>query len=311
MSRRLPVPPVAPWGAHVVRACIPAALALSLSACVPRDADPPARDEAAVAEAPDVGVEEAVWSPDGRRLAVTWTEGGRTRLVGLFGPADGTPPEVGTGLPLADGEAGWASWAPDGLWIAYAAGPGGARDIHRARPDGTGAQALTDSESDDYDPAYSPDGRTLAFVSDRDGGVAKLFVMPAGGGEARLATELPGPVRRPVWAPDGRRLAVEVQEELDKVIYFVAAEGGNWGRFMPGAQPSWSPDGDRVLFVERDSLFWRPEDGSGRRFLSADAFAPRVSPDGAWLAFVRREGASQALFLMRLETMSVTRITPP
>lgn len=309
MPRRLPVPPSGPWRAPGCGVCIPAALLLSMAACAPPDADPPGAD--AVAVAPEAGVEEAVWSPDGRRLAVTWTQGGRARLVGLFGPADGQPPAEGTGLPLADGEAGWASWAPDGLWIAFAAGEAGARDVHRARPDGTGAENLTASGSDDYDPAYSPDGRTLAFVSDRDGGVAKLFLMRAGGGEPRLAAELPGPVRRPVWAPDGRRLAVEVAEELEPAIYFVAPEGANWGRFMPGAQPSWSPDGERVLFVERDTLFWRPAEGGSRRFLAAGASAPRVSPDGAWLAFVRREGASRALFLMDLKTSTVTRITPP
>lgn len=311
MTRRLPVPPTSPWGPAAARAGIPAALVLLLGACAPRDADPPAADAAMVAAASDVGVEEAVWSPDGRRLAVTWTEGGRTRLVGLFGPADGQPPAEGTGLPLADGEAGWASWAPDGLWIAFAAGEAGGREIHRARPDGTGAENLTSAASDDYDPAYSPDGRTLAFVSDREGGVAKLYLMPAGGGEARLAAELPGPVRRPVWAPDGRRLAVEVAEDLESAIYFVAPEGGGWGRFAPGAQPSWSPEGDRVLLTQRDSVFWRPAAGGSRRFLLADASAPRVSPDGGWLAFVREDGAARALFLMDLETMAVTRISSP
>lgn len=308
MTRRLPVPPIFPWGPAAARAGISAALVLLLAACVLPDADPPADGAAVVAEAPDVGPEEAVWSSDGRRLAVTWTEGGRTRLLGLFGPADGQPPAEGTGLPLADGEAGWASWAPDGLWIAYAAGTRGARDIHRARPDGTGAEALTGTESDDYDPAYSPDGRTLAFVSDRDGGVAKLYLMPAGGGEARLAAELPGPVRRPVWAPDGRRLAVEVAEASELVTYFVAPEGGGWGRFMPGAEPAWSPDGERVLFVERDTIFWRLAAGGSRNLLVPDATAPRVSPDGKWLAFVREDGASRALFLMDLETKAVTRI---
>lgn len=292
-------------GAHVSGWAVAALLLPGCLAPAPEGDGGDARPEAA---AEPGGVEEAVWSADGRRLAVTWAQPGGTRLVGLFGPVDGAPPQQGTGLPLADGEAGWGSWAPDGLWVAYAAGPEGARDIHRARPDGTGAEALTGSESDDFDPAYSPDGRTLAFVSDRDGGVPRLHVMPAGGGEARLLADLGGPVRRPMWAPDGRRLAVQVTEAGEEVIYLVAADGGGWGRLGAGSLPAWAPAGDRVAFMENDSLFWRPVDGGLRRFIVPDGAAPRFSPDGDWLAFVRSEGASGALYLLHLETMTATRV---
>jgi len=284
--------------------------ALALAACTPESAPDEGAPAASAAAAESVA--EAVWSADGRRLAVTWTLGAHARLMGLFGPADGTPPPESTGLPLAqDGDAGWASWSPDGLWVAYAAGGEGSRDIHRVRPDGTGAESLASDPADDFDPAYAPDGRTLAFVSTRGGGAPVLHVMDAAGGEARMLADLGGPVRRPMWSPDGRRLAVQVTEAGEEVVYLVSADGSGWGRLGPGRLPAWFPDGERVAFTENDSIFWRPAEGGPRRFLAAGGTAPRPSPDGRWLAFVRGTPPASALYLLDLESGTETRITPP
>lgn len=278
--------------------------------CVPAPSDSPDAG-GATEEAPPVdAVLDAAWSADGRRLAVTWAQGDRSRLVGLFGPHDGAPPAEGSGLPLASGEAGWASWSPDGLWVAYAAGPEGSRDLVRARPDGTGAERLTDDPGDDYDPAFSPDGRTLAFVSTRGGGTPRLHVMDAGGGEARVLADLGGPVRRPSWSPAGRTLAVEVGEAEGPVIYVVTADGSGTGRIGTGKSPAWFPDGRRLVFTENDSLFWRPTDGGLRRLLLPDARAGRPSPDGRWVAFVRGDGTRAGLYLLDTGTGDTTRITP-
>lgn len=288
-----------------MRSALALALALPLAACA-GDANP----EAVPATAPVEVVAEAVWSADGRRLAATWTLGDRSRLMGLFGPAEGAPPAVGSGLPLAQGDAGWATWAPDGLWVAYAAGRAGSRDIRRVRPDGMGEESLTSGPADDYDPAYSPDGRTLAFVSTRDGGTPKLFAMDAGGGEARLLADLPGPVRRPMWAPDGSRLAVQVSEGGEDVIYLVSADGMGSGRLGTGSLPAWFSDGERVAYAEHDSLFWRSADGGLRQLIVAGGSAPRPSPAGRWVAFARTDGAGSALWLLDVLTGSEARITP-
>lgn len=285
-------------------------VAVAAAGCVDTDPTPGGDGPADVTAGADA-VLEAVWSADGRRLAATWRQGDRTRLVGLFGPVDGTPPEQGSGLPLAQGDAGWATWSPDGLWVAYAAGAEGARDIVRARPDGTGPEPLAQDPADDFDPAYAPDGRRLAFVSTRDGGTPKLHLMDADGGNVRLLADLGGPVRRPAWSPDGRLLAVQLTDRGEEAVYVVSATGSGWGRLGPGELPAWRPDGTGVVYTESDSLFWRPSEGGARRFLAADARAGRPSPDGRWMAFVRGGALDAALYLVDLETGVETRITPP
>jgi len=284
-------------------------LAVLAAACVDTDPAPGGGpDDDAAAPAVDA-VEEAVWSADGRRLAATWREGERTRLVGLFGPADGAAPDPARGLPLSEGDAGWGTWSPDGLWVAYAAGSPGGRDVVRARPDGTGPENLTQNSADDFDPAYSPDGRTLAFVSTRDGGVPRLHVMDADGGDPRLLADLGGPVRHPAWSPDGSRLVVQVSGGGEDVIWVVTADGRGTGRVGPGTLPAWFPDGG-IAFTESDSVFWRPAEGGLRRLLVPDARAGRPSPDGRWMTFVRGTPARAALYLLDVQSGDTAAITP-
>ena len=87
-------------------------------------------------------------------------------------------------------------------------------------------------------------------------------------------------------------------------------DGSGWGRLGTGLLPAWFPDAERVVYAEHDSIFWRPADGGLRHFVVAGGSAPRPSPNGRWLAFVR-VGAAPALYVMNLESGTETRITPP
>ena len=87
--------------------------------------------------------------------------------------------------------------------------------------DGSGVARLTDSEATDADPAWSPDGRRIAFASDRDGG-SNIYVMNAdGSGVARLTDSSAGDYG-PAWSPDGRRIAFASERDGDaRNIYMV------------------------------------------------------------------------------------------
>lgn len=290
---------------------IVAALAvLPQGACAPDAApEPEPETTTAIPEAPPDVVESAVWSADGRRLAVAWTRGQRTRIYGLLAPFDSTPPEPSPGLPITSGEGTSPSWSPDGLWLAFATGG----EIVRVRPDGTGPENLTGDPADDGEPAWAPGGAHIAFVSTReDGETPRVWIMGAGGADPRpLSARPPGAEHAPAWSPDGRRLAFAVGEGARTSVWVAAVDEGDGVRVAVGGEPAWSHDGGTLYYARSDSLFARAPVGpeGSDRFL-AEGRAPAASPNGLWLSFVRGDPPSAALYLLDLRNGTVSRITP-
>jgi dipeptidyl aminopeptidase/acylaminoacyl peptidase len=84
----------------------------------------------------------------------------------------------------------------------------GLTDLWLWSADGKVERALTTNPASDSSPLFSPDGQSLAFVSQRNGDSApQLYVMPLAGGEATRVTNVPTGVAQPMWFPDGKRLA--------------------------------------------------------------------------------------------------------
>ncbi len=83
-----------------------------------------------------------------------------------------------------------------------------------ARWDGSENRALTSGETTESHPRWSPDGKTLAFLSGRtdEHKDAQLWLLPLGGGEAEKITELKGGIDDFAWAPDSKRLALVVHD---------------------------------------------------------------------------------------------------
>jgi len=156
---------------------------------------------------------------------------------------------------------------------------------------------FTAGEKRDGSPRWSPDGRWLAFVSNRgdDKAQAQIYVIPAEGGEARKLTDLKESAADVVWSPDSTRLAFtsrvrdeayEEEEErkrkprrftrllqkLDNVgwtgdrrahVFVVDVEGGEPRRLTEGdcedGAPAWSPDGTRIVFAANRGERWDTE----------------------------------------------------
>jgi len=165
-----------------------------------------------------------------------------------------------TRLTYASGLESSPSLSPDGEFVAYAAIDGGDRDIFILRVGGQRSINLTeDSGAEDVHPAFSPDGRQIAFRSERAGG--GLFVMGATGESIRRLTEFGD---NPAWSPDGAQIVFATEGESDphareKVseLWVVAAAGGEPRRIFGGdaVMPAWSPGGYRIAF-------WRINQGT-------------------------------------------------
>lgn len=103
------------------------------------------------------------------------------------------------------------AWSPDGANLAYVlASPDGVANKYRRTiwlRRGTAApRRFSAGTGSDRTPVWSPDGQTLAFVSNR-GGDAQIYLIAIDGGEAEALTAVPTGASSPVWSPDGRFIA--------------------------------------------------------------------------------------------------------
>jgi Tol biopolymer transport system component len=112
-------------------------------------------------------------------------------------------------------------------------------------------------------PAWSPDGRTIVFVSWSDGN-GEIYAMDADSSSPRNLTQDPAQDVRPAWSPNGRRIAFVTRRDGNSEVYVMNADGGekrNLTRDRANDDfPTWSPDGRKLAFV-RGRLHGNPVPG--------------------------------------------------
>ena len=183
--------------------------------------------------------------------------------------------------------------SPDGAIVAYVASRADLQDdatkstIWLVSADGGEPRQFTTGERDSA-PRWSPDGRTLAFLSDR-AGKPQIFLLPAGGGEARKLTDLPDGAGVPVWSPDGASIAFTARVETETAPAD-PKERERWARRPRHVTTTaYKADGAGFIFDKRSRIFVVPvADGEARPLtgLAINATDPTWSPDGQTVAFV-------------------------
>ncbi len=205
--------------------------------------------------------------------------------------------------------------------IAYAHGYGNTSDIFVIEPGDAAPRNLTNLRGSDSDPAWSPDGESIAFSSRRGGG-EDIYVMDADGANVRQLTFGMGAIL-PSWTPDGSQIVftgVAPGEVSNLDLWIVATDGGEPRRLTtdPGVDnhPDWSPDGSKIVFTSDRNLYFNlytiDADGTGETRIT-DAqwndLNPAWSPDGSQIAFERDTDFSGDIFVADADGSNIQNLT--
>jgi Tol biopolymer transport system component len=258
---------------------------------------------------------QPAWVPDGTAVLVTCGTVGDSRVlrVNLHGRA----PEPVAGL-------GQNAGAPSirGHRMVFLEGASSHGDIWSApgrassSPDDP-PRKLIASSRDDRQPAYSPDGRKIAFESNRSG-VGNIWVCGSDGSNPVQLTSFTALSGTPNWSPDGRRIVFDSAVGGDWDLYVIEAEGGTPRNLTedPGIDfvGSWSRDGRFVYFSSLRSgtrEIWKipAEGGEAIQVTRGGGSYARESWDGGTLYFIR-DWEEPDLWRMPVEGGEASRVVP-
>jgi Tol biopolymer transport system component len=225
--------------------------------------------------------------------------------------------------------------SPDGKRLAFSA----LTHLYVIDLPGGKPQRLSSADSREFQPAWSPDGKWLAYVTwTSEGG--QLWKMPSSGGTAQQLTRTPALYSNPVWSPDATRIVMLRGNAYDREnsefdggqtsnadLVWIPSEGGDTSLILPArgaGSPHFTHDKDRIYVYTPEGLVSLRYDGTDRRThlqikgegpFFADEPVPaddaRVSPDGQWvLAQVMNQLYLTAMPVIGGEAPTVNVSTP-
>jgi TolB protein len=182
--------------------------------------------------------------------------------------------------------------------IAYVVKRGNRFELQIADADGAGAETALASFEPIVSPAWSPDGRRLAYVS-FENKKPVVYVHSLADGKRQVAANFKGSNSAPSWAPDGQRLAVSLSRDGGSQIYMVNADGSGVRRLAQSGgidtEPVFSPDGQSIYFTSdrggSPQIYRMPANGGEAQRVTFEGtynVSPRISPDGKTLAYITR-----------------------
>ena len=275
--------------------------------------------------APDLN---PVWSPDGRYLAFTREgEGSGIYLVGALGGAERKLAEI---FPQRPVHMLSLSYSPDGRYLAVAdktaaAGPWRVFLIAVETGDKRPLTSPPAASYGDECPAFSPDGKSLAFGRTLGFGAKDIYIVPVAGGEPRRITFDNAQTFGLTWTADGREIVFSALRNGGINLWRVPVAGGVPTRVEVSAQSLYHPvisrQGNRLAatqILSADSDIWRVQIASptGQKAAPAKLIAstkhdnnPQYSPDGQQIVFSSRRSGSQEIWVCDREGRNSIQLT--
>lgn len=203
--------------------------------------------------------------------------------------------------------------------IAYVLRQGRRYTLNIADADGEGGQVALASPEPIISPAWSPDGKSLAYVS-FESQKAVVWVQEIASGQRRMLANFRGSNSAPAWSPDGRELAVALSRDGLTQLYALPAAGGNPRRLTSSAaidtEPVWAPDGRAIYFTSDrgggPQVYRLPVGGGNAErvtFNGSHNISPTISPDGRTLGYVSRQGNDFRVNVLELASGTVRTLT--
>jgi Tol biopolymer transport system component len=266
------------------------------------------------------------WSPDGRFIALL--RGGHPGAYYII-PALGGPERKLADADIAPYTGGGISWSPDGKYLAVADSGGKANPESANRIFYISAESgeRTDSKIETPGPfverpAFSPDGKDLAFISGPGFLSNDVYVAPVSGGKPRAITSLHSAIDGVSWMPDGQEL-VFASDHLGTTTLWRINRSGNAPEALSIAadnagNPSVAMHGDRLV-LERyaaDTNVWRAPLSSADRAApialivsTREDANPAFSPDGTHIAFASTRAGTFDIYTSSADGSNPVQLT--